>query len=179
MVQSPLAPCVVIMAGLPGTGKSTLARALVAELGGIVFDKDRVRAALFPEPWIEYSQRQDDFCIEVLLQAAGYLLARSHVPSFIFIDGRVFAFRYQLERVVNWATCAGCELKIIYTTCSNETAYQRLNAGRHVANNRNYDLYLELKARFESIDRHKLTINTEQNVDCSVTQCSSYLRGNQ
>ena len=38
---------IVIMAGLPGTGKSTLARALAQRLAGAVLDKDEIRAALF------------------------------------------------------------------------------------------------------------------------------------
>jgi len=38
------------MAGLPGTGKSALSRALAAELGGTVIDKDHIRAALFDPP---------------------------------------------------------------------------------------------------------------------------------
>ena len=132
------------MAGLPGTGKSTLARALATRVDGLVLDKDRVRAALFSEPWIEYSQQQDDFCVEILLQAAAYLLAAPHVPPFLFLDGRVFASRYQVERAVEWATGAGCRLKIIHTICSDKTAYQRLQAGHHLASNRNYDLYLQV-----------------------------------
>jgi predicted kinase len=43
------------MAGLPGTGKSTLARVLANDLGGVVLDKDVIRAALFPAALIEYS----------------------------------------------------------------------------------------------------------------------------
>lgn len=176
MAQDRLTPCVVIMIGLPGTGKSSIARALASETGGVLFDKDRLRAALFPEPWIEYSQQQDDFCVEILLQAAGYLLTTPQVPPFIFIDGRVFAFRYQVERVVNWATSAGCRLKIIHTICSDETAHERLKPGHHPASNRNYELYLKLKARFESIEYPKLTLDTEQRLESSLTRCLSYLR---
>ena len=164
------------MAGLPGTGKSSIARALASETGGVVFDKDRVRAALFPEPWIEYSQQQDDFCVEILLQAADYLLTAPHVPPFIFIDGRVFAFRYQIERVVNWAMGSDCRVKIIHTISSDETAHRRLEADHHTATNRNYDLYLKLKASFEKIEYPKLTLDTEQSLESSVTRCLSYLR---
>jgi len=176
MAQSPLTPCVVIMAGLPGTGKTTIARTLASETGGIVLDKDRLRDALFSEPWIEYSQRQDDFCIEILLKTAGYLLSAPCVPPFLFIDGRVFASRYQIDRVVTWSTDAGCRLKIIHTMCADGTAYERLKAGGHVARNRNYDLYLALKERFEAIEYANLTVDTEQSLGSCVNRCLSYLR---
>ena len=64
----------------------------------------------------------------LLLQAAAYLLGRRPAPPFIFIDGRPFALRYQLDRVAKWATEAGCRLKLIHTMCSDETAKHRLTA---------------------------------------------------
>src|SRR5205809_3994928 len=52
----------ILMVGLPGTGKSTLSRALVERFGGFVIDKDVIRPALFGPSQIEYSVEQDDFC---------------------------------------------------------------------------------------------------------------------
>ena len=164
------------MAGLPGTGKSTIANALAAELGGIVFDKDRVRAALFPEPWIEYSAQQDDFVIDLLLQSAAWLLTHGRVPPWIFIDGRVFAARQQIEHVVNWARNFGCAVTIIHTVCSDATAFQRLSSAQHPAKNRNSELYLDLKARFEPIDYPHLTIDSDEPLDSILPRCLSYLR---
>lgn len=78
-----------LMAGLPGTGKSTLSRALAAELHGTVLDKDHIRAALFAAEDIEYSTEQDDFCMAVTLKVAGYLF-RKDPSRLIFLDGRTF-----------------------------------------------------------------------------------------
>ena len=38
---------IVLMAGLPGTGKSTLARELAAQTSGRVLSKDEIRHAIF------------------------------------------------------------------------------------------------------------------------------------
>jgi predicted kinase len=175
MAQGPLATRIVVMAGLPGTGKSTISRLLAAELNGMVLNKDSVRAALFPEAWIDYSQSQDDFCVEILLQVAGYLIRRESPPAFVFIDGRPFAFRYQVDRVVKWAAEAGCELKLIQTMCSDETARQRLSTA-HIAKNRNFESYLRMKASFEDIQWPKLVVQTEETLDSSIRQCLLYLR---
>src|ERR1051326_189580 len=94
---------VAIMAGLPGTGKSTLARALAARLAGVVLDKDIIRAALFPPSHVEYSPVQDDFCQEVMLQTTAYLLARD-ASLHVFLDGRTFSRRYQRERAIEFCS---------------------------------------------------------------------------
>jgi predicted kinase len=165
------------MAGLPATGKSTLARAMAAELMGVVLDKDLLRAALFSEPWIEYSRAQDDFCVDLLLQAGAYLAAKEVPPSFIFIDGRTFALRYQIERVAAFAANLGSNVKLIELVCSDETARQRL-ALNHVAKNRTFALYLKVKQNFEAIECPHLTLNTDGGLsEALLEQSLRYLRG--
>ena len=62
---------IILMAGLPGTGKSTLARQLASRTSGRVLSKDEIRHTIFADHEIEYSSRQDDFCQQLRLQAAG------------------------------------------------------------------------------------------------------------
>jgi len=169
--------CFVIMAGLPGTGKSTLARNLAAQLNGVVLDKDLVRDALFGENWTEYSRQQDDFCIELLLQAAGYLAAKAAPPAYLFIDGRTFSMRAQVERVANYAKELGCRVKLLHLVCSDGTARHRL-ALDHVAKNRDFALYLKVKAAFEPIEHEHLKLNTDGGLsDAILRQSARYLRG--
>src|SRR5258708_38599791 len=139
---------IVIMAGLPATGKSALCRALAKQIGGVVLDKDIVRADLFPPERIEYSAAQDDFCQSLMIETAGYLLA-GDPRTVIFFDGRTFSRRYQIEAVIASAQKVGTSWRTIECTCSEETARQRLErdqaAGHHLAANRTFELYQRLK----------------------------------
>lgn len=164
----------VVMAGLPVTGKSTLARALAAELGGVVLDKDQIRAALFPPELIEYSRRQDDFCMEVLLQTANYLISKAGAP-WMFVDGRPFARREQLERVRQAANEIGCRLKIVLCQCLEESVRARLQQP-HVAANRSWDLYQKLKAEFEPIELPHLLVDMERPLKDAVKNALKFLR---
>jgi len=67
---------IILMAGLPGTGKTTVARELVIRTEGALLGKDAIRSALFPDD-IEYSVTQDDFVMEVMLDAARFLLQKN------------------------------------------------------------------------------------------------------
>ena len=171
---------IVIMAGLPGTGKSVLCRALAKQVGGVVLDKDIIRAALFPPERIEYSAAQDDFCQSLMLQAAGYLLARDP-HAVIFLDGRTFSRRYQIEAVIESAQKLGSTFRTIECTCSEETARRRLQhdqaAGHHPAANRSFDLYQRLKSKFEPIADPKLIVNTDQPLDECVAHASEFISG--
>jgi adenylylsulfate kinase len=152
----------VLMAGLPGAGKSTLSRALAAELDGTVIDKDMVRAALFTPPDIEYSTEQDDFCMAVMLKVAGYLF-RKDPARIVFLDGRTFSRNYQLKRATGFADAISQPWRILECVCSESTARSRLsNDPSHLASNRNFDLYLQVKSRFEEIRFPKTVIDTDQ-----------------
>ncbi len=155
----------ILMAGLPGCGKSTLSRALAAELGGTVLDKDEVRAALFLPADIEYSTQQDDFCMGIMLKVAGYLF-RKDPSRRIFLDGRTFSRAYQLERATGFAEALTQPWRILECVCSEETARGRLAKDpAHVAANRDFNLYLRVKARFEEISVPKTIIDTDQSLD--------------
>jgi predicted kinase len=156
---------IILMAGLPGTGKSTLAKALAAQLSGTVLSKDEIRHALFQARDIEYSAAQDDFCMELMLQAAEYVLKKDS-SRFLFLDGRTFSRRYQVDRVIEFANRLGQPWRILECTCSDATAKARLGqASGHPAGNRDYGLYLEVKRRFEPITLPKLAVNTDTLLD--------------
>src|SRR5467141_794799 len=113
------------MAGLPGMLKSTLAHRIAEACSSIVLNKDPNRAALFPIAQIEYSTRQDDFCMSILFQVASYMLQND--PSlYIILDGRTFSRKYQVAALDQLAEKLKTPLKIIDCVCSDETAQKRL-----------------------------------------------------
>ena len=170
---------IVVMAGLPGTGKSTLARVLAQRLPGAVLDKDLIRAALFSPAHVEYSLAQDDFCQEIMLQTAAYLLATDDSLP-LLLDGRTFSRRYQRERAIGFCSQMGTTWAMLECVCAAETALERLARavaeGTHPAANRTPELYRQIRETWEPIDCPKLTIDTDATLDSCAERALRYLR---
>ncbi len=169
----------IAMAGLPASGKSVLAGLLSKALPALILDKDKVRAALFPPIEIEYSITQDDFCFDTLLEVTGYLLEKGRN---VILDGRPFAHRYQMDRVVGFATLTKVPLKVIECTCSDESFRRRLESdvvqGRHLAANRGYEMFLKMRASADPLIIPRLLIDTDQPLNECLSLCLEYIRKN-
>ena len=167
----------IAMAGLPGTGKTTLAEALAEKLGAAVLDKDKLRAALIEPERIEYSRKQNDAVYELLLKGAIYSLKRGKP---VILDGRTFTRKYQVERVVRFATGHDADLRIIECVCDEELALKRVLAdrekGTHPAADRDPELYHRLKNEAEPIEIEHLVVNTGSNPADCLRECLVYLQ---
>jgi adenylylsulfate kinase len=167
---------IVVMAGLPGTGKSTLARALAEETGGIVLNKDILRADLFPATFVEYSAEQDDFVQDLMQRTAEYLLGRSPGLT-VFFDGRTFSRAYQIARVIEMAKKLGTPWRIIECVCPERVARRRIERARkHPAKNRTFALYLKIRDSFEAIEYPKLVVDTGGGMKVSLAKAREFLR---
>lgn len=147
----------IAMAGLPGTGKSTLAAKLAERLGGVVLNKDAVRAELFP--LVEYSREQDDATLEWMYAEAAKLIVKQSV----IIDGRTFSKGYQIRDLFAAAARMGTLPRIIECIASDDVVKLRLErdlaSGIHPAKNRTFEMYRQVKASAEPLTVPRLTLD--------------------
>lgn len=171
----------IALAGLPGTGKSTLAARLAAELGGVVVSKDVVRAALFPPPALDYSAAQDDLCMAAIFRAAAHLLT-TNPQQVVILDGRTFLRAGQVGDLLALGAAVGRPPAIIECVCADELARERLerdlHEGTHPARNRTFALYQSLQAERVPIPAPHLTLDTGAlPLEECVSRSRRYLRG--
>jgi len=153
---------IIAMAGLPGTGKSTLGRALASALDAPILSKDEIRRELHGQRRTDYSREQDDACCRVMHERAERLIARG--ASVVVLDGRTYSKRYQVLEIETLAERACARLALIECTANDEIVRTRLEhdalAGAHPARNRDFALYLALRESAEPIEREKLVVDT-------------------
>jgi hypothetical protein len=167
----------IAMAGLPATGKTTLAARLATELGGVVLSKDQVRAALFPPSVLDYSEQENDISMAAIFHTADYI-QKTFPQHPVIIDGRTFLRAKQIGDLFS----LGESPRIIECVCADEVARQRLEhdlaAGKHLAKNRNFALYLAVKKNAMPIQVPHLRLDTgTTSVEECVRIALGYLRG--
>ena len=169
----------IVMAGLPATGKSSIAVSLRTALGAVVLNKDEVRAVLFPAPVLDYSTTQDDVCMAAIYRAAA-VIVETFPQQAVILDGRTFLRSYQIRDLMALAASVNTVPHIIECVCADEIVKARLESdlarGEHPAGNRTYALYAALKAAAEPIPLPRLLLDTgKTSLEECVSRCIGYL----
>ena len=151
-------PIVVALIGLPGSGKSVVARALADQLGLRRVCRDTIRHAMFPVCSYSFAEKRAAFRAVMLALEINCLLGESTV-----IDGVTFSRRADLVRVDDTIRRYGFTPIPIYLDCPPGVAYDRIarevEHNQHLARDRSPDLVYEVQARFDTPPPNALVIN--------------------
>ena len=171
-------PAVVVVGGLSGTGKTSLARAVAGELGLRVVSTDAVRGDLFgsekrPAAHGEgaYGPKASRQTYEALIERGSRLLAED---GGVVLDG-TFLEPYQREYAQALAERNGSALCFVECQLAPGAARERLERRHHLGDglsDASWDIYLRQRESYQSIAKspgwHWLTLDTGANLaDCS------------
>jgi predicted kinase len=169
-------PVLIMLSGLPGTGKSHLANLLGPRLGLTIIRTDQVRKILFPEP--TYSGSESGFVFQVAHGLIEELLMRGKGVIFdatnLSESGRSAIYRI--------ADRAKARLLIVETVASDEVVARRLqkwaqdNAERFLSD-ATLEVYERMKSTKEPIRRRHRVINTEADVAATVEAIAAEVEG--
>ena len=157
----------VVFRGLPGTGKTRLARRLLERRGDLlVLSRDSLRSGMIPRP--TFSEEEKALVDGLIVAMADHLLAAGRS---VVINGMALSSSALLRKFADAADARHTGIRVIECTCSEKTALARLAAdsGVHPAGDRGAELYYRVRDRFEPTDLPFLSIDTdgdeEQNLE--------------
>lgn len=157
-VANPGKPVVVALIGLPGAGKTVVARALEDQLGLRRVCRDVIRHAMFPKCAYSFAEKRAAFRAMLLALEINCMLGESSV-----LDGVTFTRRRDLMRVDAAIRRYKFTPVPIYLECPPEVARARIAADvandRHLARDRTPDVVTEVLSRFDAPPPNALVID--------------------
>ena len=164
-----------MLVGLPGTGKSRLARRLGAELDAQVVESDRVRKQLFAEP--RYTGGE---------HAAVYGWCHTVLRSALVVGRNVIFDATNLEERVRWKVydiAERCDvgLTIVWVTSPPAVVQQRMLRRQERrddddVSDADWLVYLDMRRKAEPIRRPHIVVNTATDHETLVRHLINRLR---
>lgn len=142
----------VVVCGLPGTGKTTVAERIAERLDARILRTDLVRKELFPEP--DYTEAETAAVYGELLCRARETVRdhRSAVLDATFANRR---FRDDARKLANRVAN---RFELVRVECDESVVKRRIRR-RDGVSDADFDVYLHFKERFEGVDGEHLVVD--------------------
>ena len=105
---------VILMVGIPGSGKSKLAKYLSKLLNSEILNRDLIRNTIFPKKFINHSNIQNDIASETLYKVLEYIILNNN-PKFIIVDGKPYSRKKEIKEFNNFINKLSSNLIIVNT----------------------------------------------------------------
>jgi predicted kinase len=172
-------PQLIVFAGLPGTGKSSLARALARELRAVYLDKDTVKDGVM--------RLAGEMSLEQGTRLAGALsyellvdLARDNLTLglSVVVDSPA-AYQVFRDRIKALARAVKADLKLIECICTDEhllrDRVERRGQDLPAYRTRDWETFQRDRGRFERLTDQRLIVDTAESELINLRKIRTYL----
>ena len=162
-------PALIVVSGLPGTGKSYLARRLAERLPCVILETDHVRQLLFARP--RYTGPENETVFQVCHDLIRHLLGRG---VRVIFDATNLVERHR-EVLYHIADQAEARLVLVRTVCPEPVVRARLmgRAGGADLQDRSaadFRVHQRLKYTAEPIRRNHFVVDTSQDLNPAISK---------
>lgn len=170
-------PALVLVIGLPGSGKSHFTGALSRAVPAVVIRTDEVRKILFRRP--TYSPQESG----VVYRTSQYLVEEYlRLGKNVIFDGTNLSENGR-KTIYDIVERAGARLLLVHVVAPERVIRERLERREDQADialsDAGWAVYLKMKERFEPIRREHWTIDTSADIEPAVSEIASIMMGSE
>ena len=160
---------IIIICGLPGVGKTTLAKNLAPRISASILSSDKIRKELFPIP--TYSTLELKMVYDVMIITAKYL---NDIGENCILDA---TFNREDSRIAVKKKLGldDRQFQIIECSCPEEIAISRLGSRKDDYSDATIQVYQKMKGMREPIKVEHITIDTTQSTDENAAKVAEYV----
>jgi len=157
-------PALIVLSGLPGTGKSYLSRRLAERMPLLVLESDALRKKLFPSP--EYSIEESSRLFQTIHLLIKRLLQKG---ISIILDATNLSETYR-ERLYQIGEEQRAKLVMVWVKAPESVVYERLGQRakeqlRSDHSEADWSTYRKMKPAIEKIRRNYFAVDTSRDIN--------------
>ena len=167
--QSQIEPPLIVVSGLPGTGKSFFCRKLAERFSFLVLTSDTLRKILFASPQYKESENKR------LFSACHVLIEELLSKGMPVIFDATNLLEHHREYLYRAAERSRAKLILVWIEAPPEVVRQRLLAREEAAipqydSEAGWEVYNKMKPRRERISRNHLVVDTSQDITTAIAK---------
>ena len=147
---------IVIICGLPGVGKSTLAKSLAPLIDAVILSTDKIRKELFSEPTYQRAERKLIYDVMILL--AKYL----HKEGKNCILDATFNLEKSRREIKEKIQLSKKELCIVECNCPEILVLSRLDVRKNTYSDADSSIYKKMKKIYEPVQQRHIDVDTSK-----------------
>jgi predicted kinase len=145
---------IIIICGLPGVGKTTLAKELAPLVNAVLLSTDKIRKELFSRP--TYGRGERKLIYDVMILIAKYL----HKAGINCILDATFTRESSRLEIKKKLGLASKDFHIIECICPEDIVILRLRQRKHDYSDADFSVYEKMKRIYEPVNEEHITIDT-------------------
>lgn len=146
----------MIICGLPGVGKTTIAKDLAPLINAVVLSTDKIRKEMIPNP--NYKKQEKKLIYKVLLIVAKYL----HKAGINCILDATFNTENSRRELTKKLDLSQEQICLVECMCPEDIVISRLKHRKNDYSDADISIYKKMKRIYEPIKGEHIIINTNQ-----------------
>ena len=161
---------IVLICGLPGVGKTTIAKNLAPLIDAVILSSDKIRKELIPNP--TYTKEERKLIYDVMVLIATYL---QNSGTNIILDA-TFNKEDSRNKVKQRIRVPRDEFFIIECVCPENIIFSRIKNRKEDYSDADISVYKKMKKIYEPVKVDHITVDTSLNTTGNVKNIATLLR---
>lgn len=152
----------VVITGLPGSGKTTVADSLSKEINAIVLSTDKIRKNMFKNPVYNENDKRVVYN-ELFSRAREYLSSGKNV----ILDG-TFYTKSLRDKAKEVGASVSEKVIFIYCETPEQILKERITKRKDKFSDADFSVYLKIKEVFEDFEEEVIIVDTSKPIDSNI-----------